>query len=131
MPPFFQDSSDRRPIWQAMQMLFMDTHEERELMNIARICAASKYTLSELEAILYDEVFPACRRNLLILPAPGWGRIRPNELAERIRKKHRHGRPRLLLFRHQVNRWWCCLEAEIARLRSQSAVGSEYTEGVA
>ena len=119
------DIVDRKPIWHAMQMLFMDTHEEKELANIARICAASKYSLTELESILYDEVFPACRVNLLTLPTPAWAGVQPEALTQRIVHKQRHGRRRLWFLRHQVDKWWWALEADIASLRQRQVASGQ------
>lgn len=121
MTPIENDIPDREPIWHAMQLLFMDTHEEKELVKIARVCADSKYSLSELESIFYDEVFPACRINLITLPTPAWAGVRAQLLTRRIVNKQRHGRRRLWFLRHQVDRWWKLLATDIMALRHQRA----------
>lgn len=56
----------RRPVWEAMSRLFLDTDlDQREMDQIAAILRASGYTPAELDAILWREVCPVLGRNLL------------------------------------------------------------------
>jgi hypothetical protein len=55
----------RRPVWEALSTFFLDTDISLSRDYRARILAVSPYSLSELDAILADEVFPVCRWNLL------------------------------------------------------------------
>jgi hypothetical protein len=55
----------RRPVWEALSTLFLDTDVALLREHRANVHAASPYTISEIEAILTDEVFPVCRWNLL------------------------------------------------------------------
>jgi hypothetical protein len=64
MLPPEQDEEDRRPIWDTLQMFWMDTDPEDFLRSSAEICARSKYSISEIEAIYWNEVRPAVGANL-------------------------------------------------------------------
>jgi hypothetical protein len=59
------DLHARRPVWDALSSLFLDT--DTSLMRDWRASqlAASPYSLAELERILMDQVYPVCRWNLL------------------------------------------------------------------
>lgn len=65
------DLVGRVPVWEQLQMVWMDTEVEPLVDGIARVCAASPYGLAELEAIYWNEVRPAVWINLL-------GRRRPS-----------------------------------------------------
>ena len=59
------DLPHRRPVWEALSQLFLDTElDEADLEHIAAILAASPYTDGELSAIYHHEVTPVCRFNL-------------------------------------------------------------------
>jgi hypothetical protein len=64
MLPPEQDEEDRRPIWDTLQMFWIDTDPEDFLRSSAEICARSKYSISEIEAIYWNEVRPAVGANL-------------------------------------------------------------------
>lgn len=51
-----QDLEDRTIVWDAMQMVWMDTDVELLLDWIVGVCAGSKYSLQELESIFWNEV---------------------------------------------------------------------------
>jgi hypothetical protein len=70
MLPPDQDEQDRRPIRDELQMFWMDTDPEISLLHCAEVCARSKYSLSEIEAIFWNEVRPAVAFNLSAGPAP-------------------------------------------------------------
>lgn len=112
------DLQARRPVWDAMQMVWMDTDVERELELIAEVCARSKYSLMDLEQIYWNEVFPAIRFNRLMSPAPEWAGFDLEWLTQRILATHRFGR-RLPArwFRPYARQHWHRLAAQIAALR--------------
>lgn len=93
-----QDLEQRLPVWDALQMLFMDTDVTLEYDRMVRTCAASAYTIAELEAVLFNEVLPALRFNMFLFPAPEWAGFEREWLKNRVLKKHRFGKhkPRLL-----------------------------------
>ncbi|MGH7937882.1 MAG: DUF7079 family protein, partial [Chthoniobacterales bacterium] len=64
MPPAGDDLKHRRPVWEALSTLFLDTDTSLDRQWRARILADSTYSLDELEEILLAEVHPACSGNL-------------------------------------------------------------------
>ena len=120
MLPPHADLEARRPIWDAMQMLWMDTDPACELERIAAICASSKYSVAELEQIYWNEVRPAVKANLHSFnPAPEWAGLEIGWLADRILSKHRFGRKLpVRWFRRDSSTWWHRLAERIGELRS-------------
>jgi hypothetical protein len=107
MLPPNEDLADRRPLWDAMQMLWMDTDPEEEIAYIVRVCAESKYSIGELEAIYWNEVRPAVQFNMRIPTTPAWQGFNLDWLCERILKKHRYGRPmRWRWYYREAASWW-------------------------
>jgi hypothetical protein len=99
-----------------MQMLFMD--QEEDLGFIAEVCAKSPYTLEELKEILFLEVFPALRFNLLAQPGGEWRGFQMDYVEERILKKHTRGRFfQPLLFRNYVKKTWDKLRSLVEEKR--------------
>jgi hypothetical protein len=112
-----QDLADRRPIWDELQMFWMDTDPALFLKGAAQVCARSKYTLTEIEHIYWNEVCPAVRFNLFSL-AGAWQGFHIDWLSERILKTNRFGRRLPIRFLHRyVNDWWEKLRSEIERER--------------
>lgn len=65
MLPPEKDLENRRPVWIACSALFLDTElQEDDHKNIARICAESPYSWDELDAIMFNELWPVFRWNL-------------------------------------------------------------------
>ena len=63
---------DRRPVWAALSEFWLDTElQEFQLKYIAKVCATSPYSLSEIKAIHFYEVAPAVSINALS-PAGAW-----------------------------------------------------------
>ena len=120
MLPPEQDLRDRQDIWDAMQMFFMDTDTAIFAEGIARTCAASKYSLEELEDILFQEVLPACRFNLLMLPAPEWTGFTLEYLTEQVLEKHRFGKRRPFMFRNFTQEYWGEVRGRILELRGEN-----------
>ena len=60
-----EDLENRRPVWIACSVLFLDTElQEVDYKSIARACAQSPYSWEELDTIMFQEVWPAFRMNL-------------------------------------------------------------------
>ena len=116
MLPPEEDVADRTPVWNAFQDLFMDTESDDEHAYIARRCADSKYTLEELESILFKEVFPALKFNLLQI-AGEWRGFQTDWLVERILKKHSFGKRAPWFLRSYVKDAWSEIEPQIQALR--------------
>ena len=66
------DIEDRTPIWDCMQGLYMNTDVTLSYNYISEVAAHSKYSLEELEQILFNEVLPALKFNILDSPGPEW-----------------------------------------------------------
>lgn len=121
MQPPHLDVEDRRPIWNMLQEFWMDTDPNIMFPRIVEVCARSKYSIDELEAIFWNEVRPAVRFNLWLLPAPEWAGFETTWLASRILKKHRYGRRVPVRWLHpHSNRWWRKLRAAIEASRTCS-----------
>ena len=58
------DLDARRPVWEALSDLFLDTDITLSRDWRVRVLAASPYTLAELDAILRSEIYPVCIHNL-------------------------------------------------------------------
>lgn len=63
------DLEQRRPVWDALSMLFLDTHlDDGDFAFVAVQLARSPYTDAQLAAIYHAEVEPACRVNIGMAP---------------------------------------------------------------
>lgn len=71
MKPAAEDLAKRRPIWEALSDLFLDTDISLARKWRVGILATSPYSIEELERILIYEVYPICQWNLLNV-AGGW-----------------------------------------------------------
>lgn len=78
-----EDLQRRRPVWEALSDLFLDTEIQSFLGHIARVLAESGYTDEELHGILFNEVYPACIPNLHH-PAGVWSGFHLESLEEQI-----------------------------------------------
>ena len=65
MKPALEDLEHRRPVWEALSELFLDTNTSLSRSWRVGILASSPYSLDELQEILVDEVYPVCRANLM------------------------------------------------------------------
>ena len=65
MKPAATDLANRRPVWEALSDLFLDTDVSLSRAWRASLLAASPYSIDDLERILIDEVYPICKYNLL------------------------------------------------------------------
>jgi hypothetical protein len=64
-PPPPEDLEHRRPVWETMSDLFLDTEVRWKVPFVARICADSGYDDATLERIFWIEVFPEALPNML------------------------------------------------------------------
>ena len=117
-----KDAAAREPIWDQMQMFFMDTElTETELDRMAGACAESKYSLEELREILFLEIFPAVRFNFFALPGGEWSGFAMEWLRPRILKTHTRGRSfQPYFWRGHTRECWQDLSSRIERLRQGS-----------
>lgn len=122
--PAAQDLSARRPVWEALSDLFLDTDPSASRQWRAEQLAASPYTLEQLELILVDEVYPVCKYNLLSV-AGEWAGFDPEWLHSKILRRL-DSRPRFL---HGLNlgrlmvpasKEWQATKAAIVAARSSA-----------
>lgn len=85
------DLEQRRPVWDALSTLFLDTQlDETDLACVAKILAQSPYTDAELAAIYHAEVEPVCRVNIGL--APGyWSGFPEGWIEQRILSRRLDG----------------------------------------
>lgn len=96
----------RRPVWEAMSDLFLDTETRWSVPFVARRCAESGYDDETLERIFWAEVFPEAIDNLLQV-AGEWGMLALDE-ASLIKRANHGGIPWLTRRAHgwMVQRSW-------------------------
>jgi hypothetical protein len=121
------DLETRRSVWLGFSELYLDTDPAPAYASLARTLAASPYPLDELRRILFEEVHPVVRGNLLA-SAGVWNGFDPDWLCGRIAA--RQARPRWLrlpagLLAATAKAAWRELEPRIARLRG---VGSAFPQ---
>ena len=116
----------RRPVWEAMSDLFLDTETRWSVPHVARRCAESRYDDEALERIFWAEVFPEAIGNLLQV-AGEWGMLTLDEAA--LIKRANHGSiPWLTRRAHgaMVQNSWLATRQVTAWLRELS--GDERTQ---
>ncbi|MEZ5739698.1 MAG: hypothetical protein R3E68_09770 [Burkholderiaceae bacterium] len=59
-----EELATRRPVWEALSGLFVDTDVSLQRDWRISVLADSPYSVAQLEAVLVDEVSPVCRGNL-------------------------------------------------------------------
>ena len=119
MYPPEQDEPDRRPIWDALQIFWLDTDANLDLRRVAEICERSKYSLSELEEIYWNEVRPAVRFNIFSL-AGEWAGFDPEWLSKRILNVPRFGKAlSRKVFHPYSGMWWDRLSSEINQVENE------------
>lgn len=75
----------RLPVWRALSELFLDTEIDEATCNyVARTVLESQLSIQEIEAVLWNEVFPVLHRNLLS-PAGEWAGWSDEWLRENLR----------------------------------------------
>jgi len=86
LKPVSEDIENRRPVWQALSDLFLDTDTSLSREWRALELSHSHYSVEELEEILVTEVYPACRGNLLSI-AGEWASFDMEWLESRIQRR--------------------------------------------
>ncbi|MBK1839571.1 hypothetical protein JHL17_19355 [Azospirillum sp. YIM B02556] len=86
---------DRRPVWDALSSMYLDTDVSSSRDWRVRVLAASRYSLDQMDSILRDEVHPICLPNLLH-PTGEWAGFDPAWLEQAI-CSHRNRRLSRLL----------------------------------
>jgi hypothetical protein len=122
MKPALQDIEARRPVWQALSDMFLDTDTSITRSWRVQALARSLYSIEELEEILIDEIHPVCRKNLLSI-AGEWAGFDPTWLEDSILRRMKsplralHG---INLGRFTVPRSleWRATKRELAAIRS-------------
>jgi hypothetical protein len=80
------DLEHRRPVWEAMSEIFLDTElVESDFDRIVPPIAASPYSLEELDDILWWEVYPVLYTNMLGI-AGEWTGFNIDWLESRIKE---------------------------------------------
>ncbi len=90
-----EDLEYRRPVWEALSDLFLDTDISLTRSWRIGILAASPYSIEELQEILVDEICPVCYSNLFCV-AGEWAAFDPDWLESSILSRLRSPFPR----------WW-------------------------
>ena len=81
-----EDLATRRPVWEALSDMFLDTDVSlTRTWRIQRL-AESPYAVSELEHILVEEIYPVCKYNLLSI-ASEWSGFDPEWLERKILRR--------------------------------------------
>ncbi len=88
------DRVNRRPVWEALSEIFLDTDVSLSRDWRVSILADSPYSVDEIESILIDEVYPICKYNLLSV-AGEWEGFDQARLEERILRRSGSRLPRL------------------------------------
>lgn len=88
MTPAAEDLKTRKPVWEALSTLFLDTDVSLFREWRAEKLAESAYSIEEIEEILRDEVFPVCSWNRFGV-AGEWAGFDPDWLQERILRRSR------------------------------------------
>jgi hypothetical protein len=84
LPSPQDDLPRRRPVWDALSNLFLDTElTEKDLRWIAGVLLDSGYDDAQLDHVLFNEVFPVCIANLRS-PAGEWTFFDLDWLQERV-----------------------------------------------
>jgi hypothetical protein len=88
--PFDQVLTHRRPVWEALSTMFLDTDVSTSRDWRANALAASPYSVAELEQILIHEVYPVCQPNLRSV-AGEWSGFDSEWLHQAIVSRPAHG----------------------------------------
>lgn len=97
-----EDLVRRRPVWDAMSGLFLDTEVRWEVPFVARSCAESGYDDGALEHIFWVEVFPEAIGNMLCV-AGEWAGLALNEAA--LVRRANAGKMPWLWLRRRLSGW--------------------------
>jgi len=124
--PAKDDLDNRRPVWDALSSLFLDTDTSLSRGWRVRLLASSLYSLEQLESILVDEVYPICRWNLLSI-AGEWAGFDIVWLEKKILRRLQS--PLRFLHRLNLGRATVLLSGEWAATKRDVAVTRSAGEG--
>lgn len=110
----------RQPVWEALSWLYLD-NDDQPYAAAAQVCAESPFGLEELEKIIFEEVHPHLKANLL--PA---GMIHGGFDQDWLKEKIQSARPALVLGASAYSRWarqwlwpWRAIRKDIVRRRAK------------
>ncbi|WP_295645609.1 hypothetical protein [uncultured Methylibium sp.] len=86
--PALAELAARRPVWEALSDLFLDTDVSLSRRWRVELLARSPYSVDQIEWILVNEVYPVCKYNLLSV-AGEWAGFDPMWLEARILRRLR------------------------------------------
>ena len=86
LKPPHEDLANRKPVWDALSDLFLDTDISLSRIWRTHVLAASPYSVDDLERILADEIYPVCKYNLLSV-AGEWAGFDQQWLEETILRR--------------------------------------------
>jgi hypothetical protein len=76
----------RRPVWEALSDLFLDTDVSLARKWRVEALAKSPYSVEQLQSILVEEVYPVCKYNLFSI-AGEWAGFDPEWLERKILRR--------------------------------------------
>jgi hypothetical protein len=76
----------RRPVWEALSDLFLDTDVSLARSWRVEALAKSPYSVEQLQSILVEEVYPICKYNLFSI-AGEWAGFDPEWLERKILRR--------------------------------------------
>ncbi len=118
-----QDIEFRIPVWESLQMLFMDTDSVDFYDEMAEVCEKSPYTTPEIEEIILNELLPALRFNLLDV-ASEWRGFETQWLVNRILSKNRFGKRHPCILSKYAKEQWDQLRPRIEERRESAATNA-------
>lgn len=98
----------------------MDTDVTLSYGFIAQRCADSKYSIDELESILFNEVLPALRFNMFDLPAPEWAGFQTDWVVKRVLAQHCFGKRKPWILRRYTQDHWTHIKQKIQEIRQST-----------
>lgn len=81
-----EDILARRPVWEALSSLFLDTDVSLARKWRVEALAKSPYSIEQLQSILVEEIYPVCKYNLLSI-AGEWSGFDPAWLERKILRR--------------------------------------------
>jgi hypothetical protein len=119
MMPAVEDLERRRPVWEVLSWLFLDTElDDGSYTQIAQVLRQSNYSLDELREILYRDLHPVLVWNMMPI-AGEWRGFDLDALEARIRENSSRwwpGFPFTLITRGMIREPWQRVCMELDRL---------------
>ena len=110
------ETTDRSRMWHLLSAFYLDEHmTSHQLSSIAARCAESKYTIEELDIIMFREVYPALIHNTWA-PIGEWVPWSEEEVAARVRKCRYQPTP-VRWWQFITWRDWSRLKCQVRQLR--------------